>query len=142
MQTDPADAAAIEASLELASENAGDLTERVYALLFGRQPEMEALFWRDKSNLIKGEMLAKVFDAIFDFIGPRKYADHLIATEVHTHAGYDVPPRVFATFFGVVAEVVQEACGTGWTDTMDGAWRRLLKDLDDYVVHPDRAAAA
>jgi hypothetical protein len=42
----------------------------------------------------------------------------------------------------VVAEVVQEACGTGWTDTMDGAWRRLLKDLDDYVVHPDRAAAA
>ena len=142
MLTDPADAAAIEASLEIASAQGGDLTERVYALLFARQPEIEILFWRDKNNLIKGEMLAKVFDAILDFIGPRRYADNLIRTEVHTHDGYDVPPKVFATFFGLVAEVVREACGAAWTKVMDAAWTRTLADLDNFVIHPDRAAAA
>ena len=38
--TDPADAAAIEASLELAAERGGDLAPAVYARLFERQPEM------------------------------------------------------------------------------------------------------
>jgi hypothetical protein len=139
--TDPADAAAIERSLEMASERAGDLTGRVYALLFKRQPEMEALFWRDTNGLIKGEMLMRVFEAILDFVEERKYADHLISCEVVTHAGYDVPPAVFATFFGLVGEVVQEACGPDWSSAMGDAWRRTLADLDSFVIHPDRVPA-
>src|SRR5690242_7920563 len=103
-RTDPAHAAAVEQSLEIASERAGDLTPAVYALLFERQPQMQALFWRDGNGLIKGEMLMRVFEAILDFIGERKYADHLIQCEVVTHAGYDVPPDVFCTFFPLVAE--------------------------------------
>ena len=82
----------------------------------------------------------RVFEAILDFIGARKYADHLIQTEVVTHAGYDVPPDVFATFFGLVAEVVEEACGPDWSPVMGEAWRRMLADLDEYVTHPDQAA--
>ncbi|HEY3800247.1 MAG TPA: globin [Caulobacteraceae bacterium] len=141
-RTDPADAQAIERSLEIAAERAGDLTARVYALLFERQPEMELLFWRDTSGAIKGEMLMRVFEAILDFIGARQYADHLVSCEVVTHAGYDVPPTVFATFFGLVAEVVQEACGPEWSPAMDAAWRRTLADLDAFVVHPDRVPQA
>ena len=113
----------------------------VYGQLFERQPEMQALFWRDTSGAIKGEMLMRVFEAILDFIRARQFADHMIGTEVVTHAGYDVPPDVFATFFGLVAEVVQETCGPDWTPAMAGAWRRTLRDLDDYVVHPERATA-
>jgi hemoglobin-like flavoprotein len=135
MRTDPADTAAIERSLEIASERGGDLTARVYEVLFGRQPEMEALFWRDTNGAIKGEMLMRVFEAILDFIGERRYADHLIQGEVVTHAGYDVPPEVFATFFGVVAEVVEKACEPDWSQAMATAWRRMLADLDHYVTH-------
>jgi hemoglobin-like flavoprotein len=141
-RTEPADAAAIERSLEIAAERAGDLTPRVYEVLFERQPEMKAHFWRDQNGAIKGEMLMRVFEAIFDFIGERQYADHLIQCEVVTHAGYDVPPDVFATFFGLVAEVVREACADGWTPQMDAAWGRTLADLDFYVTHPDQAATA
>ena len=122
--TDPADARAIEQSLEIAAELGGDLTQTVYARLFERQPEMEILFWRDTQHTIKGEMLSRTFEAIFDFIGERKFADHLISTEVVTHAGYDVPPDVFATFFGLVAEVVEETCDAKWTPEMASAWRR------------------
>ncbi|HEY2356623.1 MAG TPA: globin [Phenylobacterium sp.] len=132
--TDPADAAAIEASLEIAAERGGDLSPQVYERLFARQPEMRALFWRDTSGAIKGEMLAKVFEAILDFIGDRRYADNLIETEVVTHEGYDVPRTVFATFFGIVEEVVRETCAADWTPAMGAAWQRTLADLDHYVA--------
>jgi hemoglobin-like flavoprotein len=134
MRTEPTDAAAIERSLEIAAERGGDLTPRVYAVLFSRQPEMEALFWRDADGSIKGEMLMRVFEAILDFIGERRYGDHLIQGEVVTHAGYDVPPDVFPTFFGVLADVVEEACGPDWSQAMAEAWRRMLADLDQYVA--------
>jgi hemoglobin-like flavoprotein len=140
-RTDPADAEAIEDSLALAGERAGDLTPRVYALLFARQPEMEAQFIRDTQGAIRGEMLMRVFEAILDFIGERRYADHMIEAEVLTHEGYDVPREVFATFFGVVAEVVEQASGPDWTATMAAAWRRLLADLDAYVNRWAGAAA-
>jgi len=141
MPTDPVDAEAIEKSLEIAAERGGDLTLVVYERLFQRHPDMKLLFWRDKNGAIKGEMLMRTFEAILDFIGPRQFADHLIKTEVVNHAGYDVPPDVFATFFGLVAEVVQEACGPDLSPAMTAAWRRTLADLDSYVAHPDRVTA-
>jgi hemoglobin-like flavoprotein len=141
MRADPACAEAVAASLELAAERGGDLTERVYALLFERQPEMKPLFWRDVGGAIKGEMLMKVFEAILDFIGERRYADHLIQTEVVTHEGYDVPSGVFATFFGLVAEAVRETCGDGWTGAMEAGWRQTLIDLDHYVTRPSPVTA-
>ncbi len=134
MRTNPADAEAIERSLEIAGERRGDLTPVIYGRLFDRQPEMKALFWRDTTDAIKGEMLMRVFEAILDFVRARQYADHLIQTEVVTHAGYDVPPAVFATFFGLIAEVVEETCGPDWSLAMADAWRRTLADLDAYVA--------
>jgi hemoglobin-like flavoprotein len=132
----------ITASFELAAERSEDITPVVYRRLFAEQPEMEALFWRDSNSLIKGEMLSRVIEAIFDFIGQRQYAHHLIQCEVVTHAGYDVPPDVFATFFGVVARSLQEVLGADWTPEIDAAWTKLLADLDFYVQHPDQHATA
>lgn len=139
--TKPADAQAVETSLEIAAERAGDLTPRIYEILFDRQPEMVPLFQRDQNGAIRGEMLMRVFEALLDFIGERQYAHRLIQCEVITHAGYDVPSNVFATFFGVVAEGVREACGSAWTVEMEAAWNTVLADLDFYVTHPDQAAA-
>ena len=135
-RTDPTDARTLEASLELAAQREVDLTTRVYARLFEQQPEMQALFWRDRDGQIKGEMLARVFEALFDFIGERRYAHNMIQSEVLTHEGYEVPRDVFATFFAVVAQEVRVVCAEQWTPAMDAAWRRTLADIDDYVKHP------
>ena len=129
-------------SLELAAERCADLTGPVYARLFAEQPQMEALFWRDTSGAIKGEMLARVIEAILDFVGDRAYAHHLIQCEVVTHAGYDVPNDVFATFFGVVAATLREVLGEAWSPDIDVAWSQLLADLDYYVTHPDQRTTA
>ena len=133
-RTDPAIASAIEESLEMAAECAGDLTPRAYALLFERQPDMVSLFSRDRNDLIKGEMLMRVIETILDFVGERRYADHLIFSEMLTHEGYDVPREVFATFFAIVKDAVREACGPGWTQTMNDAWSVTLEDLARYTV--------
>jgi hemoglobin-like flavoprotein len=136
------DRALVEDSLALAAEHCADPAPLVYAKLFARQPEMEALFWRDRTGAIKGEMLARVFEAILDFVGERKYAAQLIQCEVVTHEQYDVPPAVFRTFFGVVAETLREILGPQWTGEIDAAWARLLADLDYYVTHPDQIETA
>ena len=132
----------ITGSFELAAEACDDLTPLVYARLFARQPEMIPHFWRDTNGSIKGEMLARVIEAILDFVDERAYAHRLIQCEVVTHAGYDVPPEVFATFFGVVAETMRDLLGKAWTAEIDGAWKSLLADLDFYVKHPDQAQTA
>jgi hemoglobin-like flavoprotein len=140
--TPEADARLIEASLELAAERCKDLTPLVYRRLFAEHAEMETLFLRDAKALVKGEMLARAFEAILDFIGPRRYAHHFIQCEVITHSGYDVPPEVFRLFFGVVARTLNEVLSADWTGEVDAAWGRLLADLDYYVTHPDQMATA
>ena len=129
-------------SFELAAERCDDLTPLVYAKLFALQPEMQPQFWRDTSGAIKGEMLARVIEAVLDFVDERQYAHRLIQCEVMTHAGYDVPPDVFATFFGTVCETLKEVVGEGWRPDIDVAWRELLVDLDWYVQHPDQTETA
>jgi hemoglobin-like flavoprotein len=135
-------AAEIEASLALVAERCEDPTPLVYARLFAAQPQIEPQFWRDTTGAIKGEMLAKVFDAILDFVGERRYADHLIGTEVVTHEGYEVPREVFVTFFATVADVVREILGPDWTAEVADAWRELLDELERYVLAPSSAAGA
>ncbi|MBV9046288.1 MAG: globin [Alphaproteobacteria bacterium] len=133
MAADLAVSTAVERSLELAAEKAGDLTPLVYARLFAEQPKVEALFWRDKTGSIRGEMLSRVFEAILDFVGERQYAEHLIKASVFVHAEYDVPPDIFRTFFRVVANTVREVLGDAWTADIDTAWAAMLAELDSYV---------
>ena len=131
-------AALVTRSFEIAAERCADLTPLVYARLFSEQPEMERLFWRDTSGSIKGEMLARVIEAILDFLGPRAWSRALIQCEVVTHEGYDVPRDVFGTFFETVAETVRGVCAEDWTAEIDAAWRETLEALAYYVAHPDQ----
>jgi len=109
------DASLIERTLERAAELGGDLTDLVYARLFARHPDMQALFVRDTNGSVRGEMLARVFEMMLDFIDRRAYAAQMIQCEVVTHDGYGVPPEVFGVFFTVVADTLREVLGTEWT---------------------------
>jgi hemoglobin-like flavoprotein len=132
------EASLIEASLDLAAERCEDLALLVYERLFAEHPQMEALFWRDTNHAVKGEMLARVFEAILDFVGERKYATTMIQCEVVTHEGYDVPPDVFRIFFATVAATLKALLAKDWSAEIDQAWTKLLADLDYYVMHPDQ----
>ena len=136
------DAGLIERALEIAGERDPDLTHKVYARLFAAHPEMEALFVRDTNGSVRGEMLARVYEMILDFIDRRAFAAQMIQCEVITHDGYGVPPDVFVLFFGVVADTLREAVGEAWTAPMDAAWRDLVADMTWYATHPTQSLAA
>ena len=123
-------------SLELAAERVEDLSPLVYARLFAQHPEMQPLFWRDTNHAVKGEMLAQAINAILDLVGPRRYAAVLLQCEVITHAGYDVPPDVFAIFFNVFRATLQDVVADAWTPAMGAAWDDLLGEIANYIAHP------
>ena len=137
------DAELITRSFEIAAERCPDLTPLVYRRLFEAHPEMERLFWRDRESFaVRGEMLARVIEAILDFVGERVYAPALIQCEVITHDGYDVPKEVFGTFFAVVADTVRDVVGDASSSDMAAAWSRTLEALAYYVAHPDQFTAS
>lgn len=135
----PAQADLIVESLELAGERCGDLTPHVYARLFREQPQMEALFGRDTRDQVKGEMLARVIQSILDFLGEQHYAANLIRTEVINHAGFQVPPSVFGTFFETLAATLADVLGEDWTPAMAAAWKGLVANLTEFAAFHDPA---
>lgn len=121
-------------SLELAGERAGDLTERVYALLFARHPEFERLFVLDRQGAVRGSMLANALEAVLDMAGARRYGLSLVTSERAAHEAYGVPRQDYASFFGALRDAVREAVGADWTDAAETAWSALLQEIDAAVA--------
>lgn len=120
------DKEALEASLALASERVGDPTAAVYATLFARHPEMEALFVRDTTGAIRGHMLSEVLDCALDLTEGRSYAPTLILSERVNHQELGVAPEDFGFFFDVVRDTLKDVCDDGWTPEMDAVWTAVL----------------
>jgi hemoglobin-like flavoprotein len=116
----------VAGSLEILAERAGDPVASVYARLFAEYPDMEALFVRDTTGAVRGEMLAVAFECILDVGGPGAYAANLIAAETINHEGLGVPPEVFARFFPILAETCRALLGEAWTGEVDMAWAEVL----------------
>jgi hypothetical protein len=121
--------ALIEASLAAAGECIGDPAGLVYARLFATQPSVAALFCNDKSGSVRGEMLARAFDTLLDFIGDQGFAPYFLRAERDNHAGYGVEPGVFMTFFEVIFEVLAGEMAAGWSVEMRDAWGEVLAEM-------------
>ncbi|HKH02859.1 MAG TPA: globin [Bradyrhizobium sp.] len=123
----------IQHSFELAAERCEDLTPPVYRRLFREHPEAEAMFRREGGDFVKGSMLAMAIDAMMDFAGDRSGSFRMIECEVQSHDAYGTPRELFANFFGVIADTMQEILGTEWSPEIDEAWRTLLSELHSLV---------
>jgi hemoglobin-like flavoprotein len=132
--------AAITQSFELAAERRGDITSRVYEKLFAEYPDMLQLFVRDRRGQVRGEMLQRAIEVIFDYIGTNSYAENFLRSEVVTHDGYGVPPEIFSKFFDVLKDTLREALGPLWSQDMDLAWRALLADFARFTARPPHLA--
>ncbi len=127
----------ISQSLEMVAERHGDPGPQIYAALFAAFPETEALFVRDTSGAVRGEMLAVTFQCLMDVTGAGAYAANLIAAERVNHAEVGVPPAAFAQFLPIVMSTCRDLAGEGWTPQVEAAWVSLIAEL-----HAGTAAAA
>lgn len=118
-------AARIEASLQIAAERAGDVTPLVYARLFELVPEAPALFVRDGTGSIRGEMLHRAIETVLDLVGESRWAPGMIAAESVNHVGLGVPADRFPLFLVAIVDVLREALGADWTPETEAAWRAV-----------------
>ncbi len=65
---------AVAESLERLAERVGDPAPLVYARLFARHPETEALFLMDAGGHVRGQMLAMAFELLLN----EMYQNHTI----------------------------------------------------------------
>jgi hypothetical protein len=128
------DGAAITESLEQLAESAGDPTGLVYDRLFAESPQLEALFIRDVTGSVRGQMLSVVFDTLLDFVGRGAYARGLILSELVNHEALGVPVGEFGSFFRIVRDIARETLAGDWTPAMEAAWADLLAGLDGEIA--------
>ena len=121
-------------SFEIAAERCADLTSPVYDRLHSEQPETQAMFRTEGSDLVKGSMLALTIDAILDFAGPRTGHFRMIECEISSHDAYGTPRDLFIAFFGVIATTIREVLGADWSPEIDAAWRQLLDEIEQLVL--------
>jgi len=127
----------IEHSFELTAKRCADLTPLVYQRLHRAHPETQTMFRSEGSELVKGSMLALTIEAILDFAGERSGKFRMIECEVASHDAYGTPRQLFVAFFGVIAETLREVLGTEWSPEIEGAWQKLLRDIEGVVAAND-----
>lgn len=122
---------ALTDSLGLLAERAGDVTEAVYARLFAKHPDLEALFAMDTDGGVRGSMLSQAFDCLMDLAeGPGILAETVIRSERENHDTYDVPAGMFEVFFDIIRDVTRETAGDEWTPAMESSWTAVLAKAD------------
>jgi hypothetical protein len=89
---------------------------------------MEALFWRDTSGHVRGQMLMVAFESLLDFAGGKTYAPSLLHSERINHENLGVPPDVFDRFLATVMQTFKALLGPNWTGDMDRVWRELIAE--------------
>jgi hypothetical protein len=92
------------------------------------------MFRSEGSELVKGSMLALTIEAILDFAGERGGKLRMIECELASHDGYGTPRDLFASFFGVIAETLREVLGGDWSQEIDDAWQKLLREIEAVVA--------
>lgn len=117
---------AVAESLELLAARVPDPAALVYARLFARHPETEALFVMDRGGHVRGQMLAQALEALLD--GGARLSG-LIGIERMNHLGYGVPEDAFDGFYALLMEAVRDALGADWTGAMERAWQERLERL-------------
>ncbi|MFB9267914.1 globin [Bradyrhizobium erythrophlei] len=130
----------IERSFELAAQRCDDLTPHVYRRLFLKHPESQAMFRTEGSAPVKGSMLSMTIEALLDFAGERTGHFRLIECEVSSHDAYGTPRDLFVAFFAVIADTLRDILDELWSDEIDAAWHKLLRDVEAVVLQQKHLA--
>lgn len=91
------------------------------------------MFRSEGSATVQGSMLSLTIEALLDFAGARSGHFRLIECEVSSHDAYGTPRELFVAFFGVIRDALRELLGSDWSDDIDAAWHKLLRDIDSVV---------
>ena len=122
-------AAVIAETLERVGQAVGDPTSLVFRRLFETNPDVEALFVRDATGLVRGQMFQVTVESLLDFLDDQSYGASLVQVERINHQGLGVDPEIFDTFYGTVIATFRDILGPAWTPEMEVAWTQAVESL-------------
>lgn len=114
------------ASLEAVAAVCEDVVPPVYAALFKRFPDMEALFVLDIDDGAKGHMLNEALTHAEGLLSGDDIAVNFLTAERMNHIGYGIDDSIFTSFFEVMRDVFSTAVGSKWTSDMATAWEMVI----------------
>jgi len=123
------DAPVILATLEAVADRHGDPTQAIYAKLFSRHPDLEALFWLDRDGGVRAAMVQQALECVLDHVGERLTSHQIIAAARQHHDGYGVAADRFDDLFTAMRDAFRQILGADWTPEMEQAWDGLLCDF-------------
>lgn len=121
----------IIASLEIAAENAGDISPLVYEKYFNRCEGSKELM-SHIDDLVRGKMLNEVLRLIMlpNYDDEQQYLDF----EVKNHKfAYSVEPQMYANLLSALRDTIKEAAGTEWDNAMEQAWLERISTLSQEI---------
>lgn len=113
-------------ALARVAERHGDPAEMVYAELFRRYPDAEALFVLDRNGAVRGSMLANVFAVLMDLEADQRYGLNMLRAEMQTHDNLGVERARFFAFLDIVKASVAGVLSDEWTEADAREWDRLI----------------
>lgn len=116
---------AFHACLEVVATRCADVVPPVYAALFERFPDFEALFSLDTDMGVRGHMLNEALIMAEGLLQNDPVALNFVSAERLNHSGYGVEDDAFESFFMVMSDVFRKLAGETWTDEMSAAWRAV-----------------
>lgn len=122
----------ILSSLEVASEQAEDLTPLVYPRFFERYPEMEVEFGNDADNDTKGRMLIKLMLELAEYAEGKVYPGSILRW-ISDHKEYGLEPVMYLYMLECLRDVVKELNGAMWNEDINTAWQAQFDKLMAYV---------
>ncbi len=120
---------AFEQSLEIVAAHCDDPAPLVYAQIFERYPQMQALFVLDTDQGARGHMLNEALNCAQDLLGSDTFATSFIAAERQNHAGYAISDDIFEAFYTVMHSVFRDLSNGDWTAKMDAAWQAVSEKV-------------
>lgn len=118
---------AFHASLEVVATRCEDVVPPVYAALFERYPDFEALFSLDTDLGVRGHMLNEALTMAEGLLQNDPVALNFVSAERMNHSGYGVADDAFESFFVVMSDEFRKLAGETWTDEMSAAWRAVVE---------------
>lgn len=116
-----------QASLETVAAICEDVVPPVYAALFRRFPEFEALFSLDLDRGVRGHMLNEALNMAEGLLQNDPMAQTFVSAERMNHSGYGIEGAAFESFYVVLAEVFRDLAGARWTPDMSAAWENVAE---------------
>jgi hemoglobin-like flavoprotein len=135
------DIALLRQSFQLVLDRNPNLTDRFYAILFSRYPEVEPLF-STRAKAHQPQKLAAALSAAVAHLDDPAWLGRTLGEMGRRHVGYGVTREMYAPVGDALLSAMREAAGDDWNERLESQWSAAYGVIVDLMCPAAPAAEA